>query len=222
MEILSQGMVFNMAARINNTVKQPHAKITHLREPAKRIFVIEYIDSIMHYKENEADEKSPVFVVTPTGAIANRILLSGVLVSKESKMSKNGIGGRYYTLRVNDLSGTLLVYVTPYNAEAIRQITEIEEPAFVTIIGKTHIYTPEDSDKPLLSIKAESITVVDENTRNMWILDTARQTLERIQKMRDKTAKNYNVIEEFYGNIDLTKYENAVKNMVGKLYLLVR
>jgi hypothetical protein len=70
----------------------------------------------------------------------------------------------------------------------------MEAPAFVSVVGKPNLYKTEDGNI-IISLRAESIQQVDEATRNLWVMDTARRTLERLTAL--KNAKPVPVSSEF-------------------------
>jgi len=70
----------------------------------------------------------------------------------------------------------------------------MEAPAFVAVVGKPNLYKTEDGNI-IISLRAESIQQVDEATRNLWVMDTARRTLERLTAL--KNAKPAPVSSEF-------------------------
>jgi len=53
----------------------------------------------------------------------------------------------------------------------------------VAVVGKPSVYETEDGKK-ITSIRAEAIQKVDLDTRNKWIMEAARRTLERLELMR--------------------------------------
>ena len=59
------------------------------REVAKRVFIQELRDSDLDYKKTTGD-MAPSYVLTPTGAECNRVLVVGVLTEKEEGVGKNG------------------------------------------------------------------------------------------------------------------------------------
>jgi hypothetical protein len=63
-------------------------------------------------------------------------------------------------------------------------LANIEAPAFVAVVGKPNLYQTEDGNI-IISLRAESIQKVDEETRNQWIMDTARRTQERLQALKE-------------------------------------
>ena len=64
----------------------------------------------------------------------------------------------------------------------------------MAVVGKPNLYKTEDGNI-IISLRAESIQQVDEATRNLWVMDTARRTLERLTAL--KNAKPAPVSSEF-------------------------
>ena len=60
--------------------------------------------------------------------------------------------------------------------------------SFVAVVSKTSIYTTDDVNV-LTSIRPEYIEEVNEATRDLWILDTAKQTLERIKEIEAERSE---------------------------------
>ena len=52
-------------------------------------------------------------------------------------------------------------------------------PAYVSVVGKPRTYETDDGEVNV-SIRPESITEVDAATRDRWVVETARRTLERV------------------------------------------
>lgn len=83
-----------------------------------------------------------------------------------------------------DPTGTFFISAGSYQPEALHQISTIESPSYVAIIGKPGVFQSPDG-RNLVSVRAESITAVDKKVVDCWILDTARLTLDRIEKNTD-------------------------------------
>jgi len=143
------------------------------REPARRVFAGELRETRIQFREGE-EEKSPSFVLLPTGVRANRVFVVGTLTEKK----KQGEQNMFYRARVVDPTGTFFVMAGSYQPEAMQQIARIEPPAFVAVVGKPNLYETPDGTI-LISIRVESITAVDRGVRDCWVLDTARATLDR-------------------------------------------
>jgi RPA family protein len=71
----------------------------------------------------------------------------------------------------------------------------VEPPAFVAVVGKPLVReTPEGS--VFVSVRAESVTEVDEETYRCWVLDAAAQTLDRLDGLG--TTDDSKRAKEFY------------------------
>ncbi|MDI9395112.1 MAG: RPA family protein [Euryarchaeota archaeon] len=180
------------------------------REPARRVFAKELKDSNLTSKD-ENDQYAPQYLLTPTGANVNRIFIVGTLIEKEDI----GSDSEYWRGRVSDPTGSFLIYAGQYQPEAAQFLAECEIPAFVAVIGKTSTYTTDDGNV-LTSIRSESIQQVDELTRNLWVLDTAKQTLERIRAVEAQEDPNSKLAKEHY-SIDTEIYREMVKKSLETL-----
>ncbi|MCU0629474.1 MAG: nucleic acid-binding protein [Methanoregulaceae archaeon] len=150
---------------------------TFEREPARRVFAAELRETRIHFREGD-DEKSPTYVLLPTGERCNRVFLVGTLTEKK----KQGEQNMFYRARVVDPTGTFFVMAGSYQPEAMQQIARIDPPAFVAVVGKPNVYETPDG-ATLISIRCESVTAVDKETRDRWVLDCALATLDRIDSM---------------------------------------
>jgi len=149
------------------------------REVAKRVFASELRNSNLALRAvDDQDKYAPQYILTPTGAKCNRIFLVGTLTERDD------IGGdtEYWRGRVVDPTGSILIYAGQYQPEAAHVLAGIELPAFVAVVGKPSLYETEDGSV-LISVRAESIQRVDEVTRDRWILDAARHTLDRVRAL---------------------------------------
>ncbi len=152
---------------------------TYEREPAKRVFAAELREASRTIR-NVDDEKSPTYLLLPTGERCNRIMIAGTITDK----SKSGDQNVQYRARVSDPSGIFYINASSYQPEAMLQLAKIdtEIPSFVVVIGKPNVYTTPEG-RTLVSVRAEAVQVVDRDTRDLWVVDTARATLDRIDAM---------------------------------------
>lgn len=180
------------------------------REAARRVFAQELKDSNLTSKD-ESDQYAPQYLLTPTGAKVNRIFIVGTLIEKEDI----GTDSEYWRGRVSDPTGSFLVYAGQYQPEAAQFLAECEMPAFVAVIGKTSTYTTDDGNV-LTSIRPESIQQVDELTRNLWVLDAAKQTLERVRAVEAQEDPNSKLAKEHYST-DTHIYREMVKKALESL-----
>jgi len=155
--------------------------MAYQREVAHRAFAQEFNASRLNIPG--AGEKDPSFLVTPLGAKVNRIHVVGVCTDVEPV----GESGEVWRARVSDPTGVFTVYAGNYQPEAAQALSQIQPPQYVAVTGKARTYEPEPGSV-FVSIRPESITVVDQATRDQWILDTARRTQERLVAMQAARA----------------------------------
>jgi RPA family protein len=84
----------------------------------------------------------------------------------------------------------------------MQQLAKIEAPAFVAVIGKPTLYRKDEASMPMVSVRVESINVVDKDTRELWVLDTAARTLDRIDIFKTSTEPDVIKAKEQYPTID--------------------
>ncbi len=142
------------------------------REVAHRVFAAEYDDADLEYSESD-EERAPNYVLTPTGARANRLFLVGVLTEVEA------VSDDVLRARIADPTGAFVVYAGQYQPEAVTFFESTDPPAFVAVTGKARTFSPEDSDRVFTSVRPESVNVVDAETRDRWVVGTAGRTLAR-------------------------------------------
>jgi len=153
---------------------------TPTREVARRVFAREFNDASYTFKESD-DDRAPVYLLLPTGQRANRIFTVGTLTETEDV----GEDSEYWQGRVVDPNGdTFFMYAGQYQPDAASMLRELEPPAYVAVVGKPRTYETDDGDVNV-SIRPESISEVDEATRDRWVAETAERTLERIKRFEE-------------------------------------
>ncbi|AFZ72522.1 RPA family protein [Natronobacterium gregoryi] len=152
------------------------------REVARRVFASEFNDSTYSFKESD-DERAPNYALLPTGDRANRVFVVGTLTETEDV----GEDSEYWRGRVIDPTGTFFIYAGQYQPEAASTLRETEPPAYVSVVGKPRTYETEDGTINV-SVRPESISVVDEATRDRWVVETAERTLDRIEASQEWDA----------------------------------
>ncbi len=144
------------------------------REVAHRVFAAEFNASRATIESQ--GEKEPSYVITPLGAKMNRLHVVGVCTDVEQV----GEGGDVLRARISDPTGVFTVYAGQYQPDAALALGNLEPPCFVAVTGKARTYEPEPGSV-FCSIRPEAINVVDEATRDHWILDTVRRSTERLR-----------------------------------------
>ncbi|MDZ7702332.1 MAG: RPA family protein [Halobacteriales archaeon] len=175
---------------------------TPTREVARRVFASEFNDASYTFKESD-DERAPVYLLLPTGAPANRVFVVGTLTETEDV----GSDSEYWRGRVVDPTGTFFVYAGQYQPEAAGVLRELEPPAYVALTGKPRTYETDDGSVNV-SVRPEAINVVDEATRERWVVETAERTLERIGAFDDETNEYARMARDEY-DLDPDGYREA-------------
>lgn len=183
-----------------------------VREPARRLFAAELKECRHQFKEGEED-KSPTFVLLPTGERANRVFVVGTLTEKQRKGEQN----MFYQGRVVDPTSTFFLMAGSYQPEAMMQIAKIETPQFVAVVGKPSVYQKPDGGGFMNSIKVESITVVDKETRDMWIVDTAARTLDRINAMATTSTPDIIKAKEIHHDLDPMMFKKMTYDALAQI-----
>ncbi|MFO1533789.1 MAG: hypothetical protein ABR562_08900 [Thermoplasmatota archaeon] len=147
--------------------------MAYVRETAHRAFAQEFNASRASIPG--VGEKDPSFLVTPLGAKVNRIHVVGVCTDVEPV----GESGEVWRARISDPTGVFTIYAGNYQPEAAQALSQLQPPQYVAVTGKARTYEPEPGSI-FVSIRPESVAVVDQGTRDQWILDTARRTQERM------------------------------------------
>lgn len=178
------------------------------REVARRVFAKELMDS--SYTMKDESEKSPVYVLTPLGLKCNRVFIIGVLTEKE----EIGEEGSIYRVRITDQTGSFVGYVGRFQPEAYEALEEIDILTLVATTAKVRVF--EGETRKFVSIRPETISPADPESRDYWVVETAIQTLERIREMERGESKNARLAKEIY-NTNLEEYKNAVKEAVMRL-----
>ena len=149
------------------------------RETAWRVFAGELNSSSLEIKSEE--ENSPSYLVTPLGAKLNRILIAGVLLDKENTGTEEEPMWRG---RIQDVSGNFFINVGRFQPNAAASMADIEAPSYVAVVGKVRTYTADDG-RVFVTVRPETVTNIDERTRNLWVLEAAQSTWDRLVRMKD-------------------------------------
>jgi RPA family protein len=140
------------------------------------MFAVEYEDADFEFSDSD-EERAPNYVVTPTGARVNRLFAVGVLTEVDP------VSDDVLRARIVDPTGAFVAYAGQYQPEAVGFLEAAEVPSFVSLTGKARTFQPDGSDQVFSSVRPESITTVDEATRDRWTVQTAEHTLARIATM---------------------------------------
>jgi len=184
---------------------------TPTREVARRVFAREFNDATYTFKESD-DDRAPVYALLPTGQRANRIFVVGTLTETEDV----GEDSEYWQGRVVDPNGdTFFTYAGQYQPDAASMLRELEPPAYVAVVGKPRTYETDDGEVNV-SIRPESITAVDEATRDRWVVETAERTVERIRAFEEEDSEYVRMAREEY-DLPVENYRRAAVDALESL-----
>ena len=183
---------------------------TPTREVARRVFASEFNDAGYTFTESD-DERAPVYALLPTGESSNRVFFVGTLTEKEDV----GEDSEYWRGRIVDPTGTFFVYAGQYQPEAASALRDIEPPAYVAVVGKPRTFEPDDGDVNV-SVRPESINVVDAETRDRWVVETADRTLDRTERF-DAEGNEYGSMADEQYDLPLAEYKQAAVEALQSL-----
>ncbi|AIG97654.1 RPA family protein [Archaeoglobus fulgidus] len=178
------------------------------REVARRVFAKELMNST--YTLKDESEKSPVYVLTPLGLKCNRVFIIGVLTEKEER----GEDGSIYRIRVVDQTGSFVGYVGRYQPEAYEALEDIDTLTLVALTAKVRVFEGETGK--FVTLRPETISIADPESRDYWVMETAIQTLERIKEMEKGEKETARLAMEVY-NTNLEEYKNAVREAIARV-----
>ncbi len=193
------------------------------REVAWRVFADEYNSASVEMRDE--GEYAPAYVLTPLGALVNRVYAVGVLTEVENLGTEEE---PLYRARLQDPTGVFYVSAGQYQPEAAKVLGGLSWPCFVAVVGKTRTYSPEDG-LVYVSLRPEVVKEVGAEERDLWTLEAAKSTLVRIGAMRDglameepseselvdlghsaKLARGVVSAIEAYGEVDVNRYQRTV------------
>ncbi len=181
------------------------------RQVAKRAFAVELNDATHVFKESD-EERAPNFALLPSGETANRYFLVGTV----TEVNDVGKDSEYWQARIVDPTGTVFVYAGQYQPDVTAFLSGLEPPAYVAITAKPSTYETDDGNVNV-SLRPETITRVDEATRNQWVRETIDRTAARLDAYEDDdgngTPPYIAMSREQYGdNLSLEVYRNALND----------
>ncbi len=193
------------------------------REVAWRVFADEFNSSTVEMRDE--GEYAPAYVLTPLGALVNRVYAVGVLTEVENLGTEED---PLYRARLQDYTGVFYVSAGQYQPEAAKVLGSLQWPCFVAVVGKTRTYSPEEG-LVYVSLRPEVVKQVGPDERELWTLEAAKSTLSRISAVRDalemetpsedelvrlghapKLARGVVSALEAYGRVDVDRYQRVV------------
>jgi RPA family protein len=134
-----------------------------------------------------------------------------------TEKKRQGEQNMFYRARIVDPTGTFFVVAGSYQPEAMQQLAKIETPAFVAVIGKPSIYRKDEASAPLVSVRIESINVVDKEIRDLWTLDTAARTLDRLDALAAGNSPDIIKAKEQYPMLDPAVFRKMAYDALAQI-----
>lgn len=188
--------------------QSPGGPASSLREVARRVFAVEFNDAIHTFRESDED-RAPRYALLPTGVPANRVFVVGTL----TEVTDVGSDTEYLQARVVDPTGTVFTYAGQYQPDAMAALRAIDSPAYVAVVGKPRTYET-DEGQTLSSVRPESVTPVDEATRDHWLVETAEHTIDRLDAF-DPSENEYAALASETYDLAETEYVEAVRDVLA-------
>lgn len=140
------------------------------------------------------EQYEPQTYLSPVGRMVAKVMIAGTAIEKEDIGKDTSL----WRLRVADPTGSISIFAGQYQAEAAQAITELEVPAFVAVVGKLNLYEPEGGSV-IVSLRPDSVTVIDGASRDDIVLDAALSTARSIKKA-SADADLMKRVSEAYGD----------------------
>jgi len=149
------------------------------REVAIRLFASEFRQSTRKY--TDGGDRSPSYVVSPMGARINRLFIAGTLTEVTNTGSDDD---PVWKAKIVDGTGVFFISAGKYQPRAAAAISKIEPPQFVAVVGKSRLYSPDDTAH-YLSVRPEAVRVIDRKDRDMWVVQAARGLKQRMEAFQE-------------------------------------
>ena len=151
------------------------------RNPAMPLLVEDINGSEVREWRTEEGYRRVLFKTT-SGALASRILITGVLVEKEHIGSD---GSPLVRMRVADPSGGISFTAGRYQPEVLKTIEKLDTPMFVVVIGRASSFTSRSGNE-IVTITPETIKEISRPERDGWLLSAVRDAMARLWTMDGK------------------------------------
>jgi RPA family protein len=203
---------------------------TSKREVAWRLFAKEFNSATTVIPGDE--QYAPTYVLSPLGALINRVYITGVLTECEN------VGTDQEPLwrgRVSDPSDVFYISAGQFQPKAARLLAELEVPSLVGITGKARTYSPDESTT-YVSVRVEFIKQITQEVRDYWVLEACAGLQYRLEAIHEAlkmdpvniselTALGYSkkiasgIVEAMsqYDDIDIEPFNELLANTLSEL-----
>ena len=178
------------------------------RQPTKRMVPTEFTNANHIIQPGDGDQ-DPKFLITPAGAGANRVMLTGVVTDIEDVGSDQA----YLRMRCTDVAGNaFLTYAGQYQPDARNDIRELEAPETVQVIGKPNTLETDDGGV-LTSIRPEVVNVISQSEFLALCAENAQHTIKRLTGEQGHEFFHAEADDLYGDEFDEEVYEAAVETL---------
>ena len=147
-------------------------------EGAARVFAGEFNRSTLTVQKTGSHGSSSV--VTPGGASCRLMFVCGALTEVSDH-------GDMLHCRISDPTGTFDIVIRGSKTELFTLAKKIPVPSFLAVVGIAQMQ--QRNGVYALSVRPESLQVVDRTVRDLWIVRTADLTLRRLEDLANALDK---------------------------------
>ena len=141
-------------------------------EGTARVFAGEFGSSTLSVQDEVTG--NPAWVVTPAGEWCRFMFISGALTEVSER------GDMVYS-RIADPTGVFDLVIGGRNTALAETFCKIPVPSFVTCTGRAQLFLKKG--ETVVSIRPDTLIMVDRQVRDQWVLATAQSTLERLHQV---------------------------------------
>lgn len=175
---------------------------TQSRQPARRVFEDELAASTFAFSEEDR-ETAPQYLLLPTGARANRVLMAGVITDVSEVAEDDGsssLQGRF----AGD-KNALNVYPNQYaGGDQILEPFYEETPEIALIVAKPKVSNRETGQDQVY-LNVEWAQPISPSRRERWVARTATETVDRIEQAI--AANNNDEMSDMYIELANEEYD---------------
>jgi len=178
------------------------------RQPTKRTVPTDFTNANHIIQPGDGDQ-DPKFLITPSGAGANRVMLAGVVTDVEDVGSDQA----YLRMRSTDVAGNdFLVYAGQYQKDARNDIAELDAPEFVQVIGKPNTLETDDGGV-LTSVRPEVVNTISKREYFALCAENAQHTIKRLTGEQGHEFFHAEADDLYGDEFDEEVYEAAVETL---------
>jgi RPA family protein len=200
------------------------------RELAWRVFAKEFNSATTVIPGDE--QYAPTYLLSPLGALINRVYLTGVLTECENAGTEQE---PLWRGRVSDPTDVFYISAGQFQPKAARILSELEVPALVGISGKARTYSP-DENTVYVSVRVEHVQPITQEIRDYWVVEACQSLQYRLSAIKEALKMDPPSMNELkalgysnkistgiseaisrFENIDTSPFDELLMNVLNEL-----